>query len=1165
MRRLLRPRTGAVQAFSMTTPTATGIIERALTRPRNRIGATRTRSRLPPTVPTAKESLWYKNAIIYELHVRSFADSNADGIGDFRGLTQKLDYLQELGVTALWLLPFYPSPLKDDGYDIADYYSINPIYGTLADFKAFLKQAHQRGLRVVTELVVNHTSDQHPWFQRSRRARPGSSWRNFYVWSDTNQKYKEARIIFKDFEPSNWSWDPVAQAYFWHRFYSHQPDLNYDHPHVHKEVTRALDFWLDLGVDGVRLDAVPYLYEREGTSCENLPETHAYLKTLREHVDEKYGDRMLLAEANQWPEDAVSYFGSGKGDECHMAFHFPLMPRLFMALRMEDRVPIVDIMEQTPAIPETSQWALFLRNHDELTLEMVTDEERDYMYRVYANDLKARINLGIRRRLAPLLGNDRKRIELLNLLLFSLPGTPVIYYGDEIGMGDNIFLGDRNGVRTPMQWSSDKNAGFSRAIPHALYLPIILEPEFHYEAVNVETQQRNPHSLLWWMKRAMNLRKRWRAFGQGTLEFLQPENRKILAFLRRFEEETILVVANMSRFPQPVQLNLESFTGSVPVELFGRTEFPIIAAQPYFLTLSPHAAYWFWLKPTAHRTPPAAGDGQCHLSGVGDAWHDVAFGSERQKLEQCLTDYITKQRWFAAKSRQIKSAAIRDLVQLSAEGEKSFLAFLTVDYVEGESEEYLVPLAFATGNRADTIQQQFPDAIIGRLELKEKEIVGVLYDATCNRSFSEALLATIFRRRTVKAQHGALRGWSLDPDPPPDTAVNLEPSLSSAEQSNTSIVYGDRCFLKLFRRLDTGINPDLELARFLTEKAFPHTPAVLGALEYLRENGDVMTAGVLTQLVPNSKDAWSYTLESLDRYFDRVRSGDPQSIPKPQGSILQMSETEPPDAVTTLLGAYLESARVLGRRTAEMHLALASDTANKDFAPEPFTPFYQRSLYQSMRNLVTKSLELLRKKASTLPPREQAQAHQVCAAQPEILKRLRAIYETKIEGVRIRCHGDYHLGQVLYTGKDFVIFDFEGEPARPIGERRIKRSPMRDVAAMIRSFHYAAYAALFRQLELGAMHQENLIQLEPWVLSWYMWISAAFLHSYRANVTTSLADGEAALELLPRSKEPLAVLLYSQLLEKAVYELSYELNNRPAWIRIPLEGVEQLLELPRSA
>src|SRR3954468_14162266 len=495
---------------------------------------------------TDKDPFWYKKAIIYELHVRSFFDSNADGIGDFPGLTQKLDYLQELGITAIWLLPFYPSPLRDDGYDIADYYSINPMYGTLDDFKTFLNEAHARGLRVITELVINHTSDQHPWFQRARRSPPGSNYRDYYVWSNDPNRYKEARIIFKDFEPSNWTWDPVANAYYWHRFFFHQPDLNFDNPEIHSEIIRILDFWCDIGVDGMRLDAIPYLYEREGTSCESLPETHAFLKKLRHHVDTKYGDRMFLAEANQWPEDSVAYFGEGKGDECHVTFHFPLMPRLFMAVRMEDRFPIIDILNQTPPVPETAAWAIFLRNHDELTLEMVTDEERDYMYRMYAADLRTRINLGIRRRLAPLLGNDRRKIELLNMLLLSLPGTPVLYYGDEIGMGDNPFRGDRNGVRTPMHWNSDKNAGFSRANPHALVFPVIVDPEYHYETVNVETQLRNPNSLLWWMRRILALRKRWTALADGAIEFLQPANRKVLAYLLKSEGETVLVVANLS-------------------------------------------------------------------------------------------------------------------------------------------------------------------------------------------------------------------------------------------------------------------------------------------------------------------------------------------------------------------------------------------------------------------------------------------------------------------------------------------------------------------------------------------------------------------------------------------------------------------------------------------
>src|SRR6187431_1045483 len=538
---------------------------------------------------------WYKNAVIYQLHVKAFADSNADGIGDFPGLIGKLDYLADLGVTALWLLPFYPSPLRDGGYDISDYWGVNPNYGTLEDFKRFLDAAHARGMRVITELVINHTSSDHQWFQRARTSPPGSPARDYYVWSNDAHEYAEARVIFQDFEVSNWTWDPLAKAYYWHRFYSHQPDLNFDNPAVHEAIFEVLDHWLDLGVNGVRLDAVPCLYEREGTNCENLPETHAFLRKLRAHVDAKFKNRMLLAEANQWPIDAAAYFGDG--DECHMNFHFPLMPRLFMALHSEDAFPIVDILTQTPKIPDSCQWATFLRNHDELTLEMVTDEERDYMYRVYATDPHARINLGIRRRLAPLLNNNRRKIELINSLLFSLPGTPIIYYGDEIGMGDNFYLGDRNGVRTPMQWSPDRNAGFSKANPQRLYLPITIDPEYHFEAINVENQQKNLSSLLWWTRRVIAMRKNFKAFSRGSLEFLFPENAKVLAFLRHVENETVLVVVNLSRFSQVAELDLSRFSGCDLVEAFGQNYFPVIKEAPYVITLGPHAHFWFVVGP----------------------------------------------------------------------------------------------------------------------------------------------------------------------------------------------------------------------------------------------------------------------------------------------------------------------------------------------------------------------------------------------------------------------------------------------------------------------------------------------------------------------------------------------------------------------------------------
>jgi maltose alpha-D-glucosyltransferase/alpha-amylase len=543
---------------------------------------------------SANDPLWYKDAVIYQLHVKSFYDSTGDGIGDFRGAMQRLDYVADLGVTCLWLLPFFPSPLRDDGYDVADYRSIHPNYGTLDDFQAFLTAAHDRGMQVIIELALNHTSDQHAWFQRARRAPRGSPERDYYVWSDTAEKYPGVRIIFVDTEPSNWTWDTEAGAYYWHRFFSHQPDLNYDNPVVLQEILGVIDYWLGMGVDGLRLDAVPYLVERDGSSCENLPETHAVIRAIRQHVDRHYTNRMLLAEANQWPADVRAYFGDA--DECHMAYHFPLMPRLFMAIHQEDRFPVADVLSRTPAIPETCQWALFLRNHDELTLEMVTEEERDYMYLAYTADPEARLNVGIRRRLAPLLANDRRRIELLTALLFSLPGTPIIYYGDEIGMGDNIELGDRHGVRTPMQWSAADNAGFSTASPEQLYCPVITDPVYSYRAVNVEAQQHDAAALLHWMRNMVGLRKMFNVFGRGSIEFLNPDNRKVVAHVRRYQEDQILCVANLSRFAQPVALDLSAFAGATPIEMQGYTAFPEIGDTPYVLTLGAYDYYWFELQ-----------------------------------------------------------------------------------------------------------------------------------------------------------------------------------------------------------------------------------------------------------------------------------------------------------------------------------------------------------------------------------------------------------------------------------------------------------------------------------------------------------------------------------------------------------------------------------------
>jgi len=1099
---------------------------------------------------------WYKDAIIYELHVRAFYDSDGDGVGDFRGLTEKLDYLQDLGVTAVWLLPFYPSPLKDDGYDMSDYTCVHPDYGTLRDFQAFLREAHRRGLRVVSELVLNHTSDQHSWFQRSRRAPPGSRRRDSYVWSDSPDKYGEARIIFKDFETSNWAWDPLAKAYYWHRFYQHQPDLNYDNPGVRRAMRGVVDFWLRMGVDGLRLDAVPYLYEREGTSCENLPEAHEFLRELRRRVDEKFRNRMLLAEANQWPDDAVAYFGDG--DECHMAFHFPLMPRLFMAIRMEDRFPIIEILEQTPAIPDTCQWALFLRNHDEMTLEMVTDEERDYMNRVYAYDPQMRINLGIRRRLAPLLRNNRRQIELMNALLFSMPGTPVIYYGDEIGMGDNIYLGDRNGVRTPMQWSADRNAGFSRANPQKLYLPVIIDPEYHYEAVNVETQQNNPHRLLWWMKRLIALRKRYKAFGRGSIEFLYPENRKILAFVRRYQQERILVVANLSRFVQGVELELSGFNGMVPVELFGRTAFPPIGESPYFLSLGPHAFYWFALEPQRVEAPlaVAASDGQVPTLTVAGSWESTFQGRGKAALEAVLPYYLKPRRWFGGKARIIRSVNIIEAIPIAQvrERPKFYVTLLRVDYFEGEAETYVLPLAFATGGRADQVLSEFPQAAVVRLQVEDEE--GLLFDALWDEGFCEALLQSIARRRRFEGTAGELTAWSTRVLRRLRGAAEepLTPSVLKAEQSNTSVIYGDRLILKLFRRLDEGINPELEIGRFLTEKTtLAHVPPLAGFIEYRRGRQEPLTLAILQGLVPKEGDAWQYTLDELERYFERVLTGQPaaEEVAIPAKSLLDLAEEAPPRLATDLIGPYLESARLLGERTADLHVALASALDDPDFVPESLSPFYQRSLYQSMRSLTGQVFQLLRKRLPEIPEALRDDAEQLLGREEMILKRFQSILDRRSTAMLIRCHGDYHLGQLLYTGKDFVIIDFEGEPARPLSERRIKRCALRDVAGMLRSFHYAAYATLFNHRISVTVRPEDIAALEPWARFWYLWVSAAFLKAYLA--------GASLVPFLPQGRDELQVLLDAHLLEKAIYELGYELNNRPDWIRIPLRGILDLV------
>ncbi len=1076
---------------------------------------------------------WYKDAVIYELHVRAFSDSDRDGIGDFRGLISRLDYLRDLGVTALWLLPFYPSPLRDDGYDIADYTAVHPSYGTLDDFKRFLAEAHDRGLKVITELVLNHTSDQHPWFERARRAPAGSPERDFYVWSDSPDRYGEARIIFKDFEGSNWAWDGVAGAYYWHRFYSHQPDLNYDNPRVREALFEVVDFWLEMGVDGLRLDAVPYLFEQEDTNSENLPPTHAFLKDLRAHIDAKFDDRMLLAEANQWPEDAYDYFGDG--DECQMAFHFPLMPRLFMALRREDRLPMVDIIEQTPDIPESAQWALFLRNHDELTLEMVTEQERAYMYRSYAEDHDARINLGIRRRLAPLLTNARRSIELLNGLLFSLNGTPVLYYGDEIGMGDNVYLGDRNGVRTPMQWSADRNAGFSQANPQQLYLPLIVDYEYHHESLNVETQARNPSSLLNWMKRLIAVRSRYRAFGRGSLTFMHPANRRVLAFVREYEDEKMLVVANLSRFSQSAELDLSGYAGYLPTEVFGQTPFPRIGELPYLLTLAPHAFYWFSLD--HEHAAPSEPRPVLTLDG---RWQEQI--SRPTALADALPAFLCRHRWFGGKARTMLAAQIEDTVELP----RGVLAFVRVDYNHGDAETYVLPLAHAAGRDADRIRQDHPDAIVAATTGTQQQ-EGVLFDAVYDPAFLASLFQTVSEETTVEGDAGTMQGattpaFEASGDAPPT------PTLLSGEQSNTSIRYGDYV-LKLYRRVEGGTHPEAEMNTYLAQRATLRTPALAGTLTYQPHDRPDVALGVLHRAVTADADGWAFSQSLLRDVFARAAGGT-YALPDraaPSAPLLDPSADALPEEIERLFTPSLAFADALATATAHLHLALADAEDDADFAPEPFTRFGQRSLYGSMRALAVHVFHAL--EHTDLPAEVQSDAHAILERKEALLAHLARVRERPLDALRIRPHANLHLGEVLLTDDGWQIIDFEGETARPLFERRIKSCALIDVTSMIRSFAYASAAAL--EAEDGGE------ALEPYARAWTNAMSARFLHTYLQHTRDA--------DFLPTDARERALLLDAFLIQRMLYEIDYERNNRPDWLPIPLRGLAEYLKATADA
>jgi maltose alpha-D-glucosyltransferase / alpha-amylase len=1090
-------------------------------------------------IDNSDDPLWYRDAVIYQLNVKAFFDSNNDGMGDFRGVTAKLDYVKELGVNTIWLMPFYPSPLRDDGYDISEYEDVHPQYGTLDDFREMLAEAHKRGLRVITELVINHTSNEHPWFKAARLAPPGSPERDFYVWSDTDQIYQGTRIIFTDTETSNWTWDPVAKQYFWHRFFSHQPDLNFDNPKVMEAILKTMRFWLDMGVDGFRLDAIPYLVERDGTSNENLPETHAVIKQLRAAIDAQYKNRFLLAEANMWPEDVREYFGDG--DECHMAYHFPLMPRMYMAIAQEDRHPIVEIMAQTPDIPEGCQWAIFLRNHDELTLEMVTSKERDYMYTMYAADMRARINLGIRRRLAPLMENDLDRVKLMNGMLLSMPGSPIIYYGDEIGMGDNVFVGDRNGVRTPMQWSPDRNAGFSRADPQRLYLQPIMDPMFGYEALNVETQTRDSSSLLNWTKRMLAVRKTSHAFGRGKRRFLKPGNRKILAYLSEHEGDVILTVFNLSRAAQPVELDLSEFKGFVPIEMLGRAPFPPIGELPYLLTLSSYGFYWF--KLTAEADAPS-----WHEQGVAlqewptlvlfDGWTSFfrervmpwRIGmSERMRNQfelETLPRHIEIQRWYASKGTAIQRARLVDHAVWEANGQSWLLPLLDLDGPPGGA-TYFMPLALAWEERDEERMAGVAQAAIARI--RQQAQVGLMGDAFYDEAFCRELVRTIEKGAELPTANGklvfkptaAFAGMAVDIDA-------LLVGRPSGVSSNTVVTLNETLFLKGYRHVREGINPELEMGRFLTEVArYPHCVPVLGALEYMTNDGRTMTLAMVQSYMANQGDGWDYTLGYLERFLRDVATTDGTT-------------TADSAEVAAVHGGFLALIATLGRRTAELHHALAARTGAAAFDPEPLAAADFAGFKTHAANDATATLALLRERIDLLPPAAQADGRTLLAAADALQAGIAARRPVEGAGIKTRYHGDYHLGQVLVKDNDFVIIDFEGEPARTFEERRTKSSPLRDVAGMLRSFNYARWSALRRV----AQSPDEAERLAAPAIAWERATRDAFLAGYGDAVDTELL---ALFEL-----------------EKALYELRYELNNRADWAQVPLHGVLALIQPARA-
>ena len=1099
-----------------------------------------------------------RTRVIYELHERVFRDGNGDGIGDFKGLTEKLDYLQSLGVTALWLLPFYPSPLRDDGYDISDYRQVHPSYGTTARLSIVSSRD------APTRHARHHQARARPHFRRAplvsaRAPTPSPAPPAATSTSGVTPRTASVRPELSSPTPKRRTGRTTTsrRAYYWHRFFSGQPSLNYDSPLVRQEMFDVVDYWLSMGVDGIRLDAVPYLYARDGTSCENLPEVFDFLRDLRAHVDRRFDDRMILAEANQWPEDAVAYMG--RGDMCHMAYHFPLMPRMFMAARQEDRFPMVDILAETPSTPPDCQWALFLRNHDELTLEMVTDEERDYMYRVYAQDPQARINVGIRRRLAPLLGNDRALIEMMNGLLFSLHGTPIIYYGDEIGMGDNIYLGDRNAVRTPMQWDSDRNAGFSDANPQRLYLPTIIDPEYHYQAINVEAEDQNPSSLLWWMRRLVALRQRYQVFGRGTLEILRPDNRKIFSFIRH-DNETVLCIFNLSRYVQCAELDLSEFRGVTPVEMFGNQKFPSVGDLPYFITLGPHGFYWFLLEsePTASAPPRERFD-------IQGEWDSLFTGVARRSFENFLMSYLSQRRWFTQKARTITATSIIEVIPVpmaSSEGARrrnapsiAQVLIVNVDLDFGGSERYVLSLAHLTGTEAEEFAKWHADGIVA--DIRISGVDGLLIDATYSAEFVRAMADMLARRRALPGIHGRLLGVPASALRDFDDCLRDDCPITtlSAEQSNSSVLVGQESIFKFIRRFEQGVNPEVEVGRFLDEQArFPYSARVGGSVEYLSHSQSARpaTLAVLEEFIPHESDGWDYVVDALAHGLEEAvahRNSPELHVTVPEDYFsLRREDLEP---AHPLVGPHLEWASLLGERTADLHQALTSATNDPNFAPEALTSLDRQSLFHGARTLTR---QVLREVASlqVLTPL----LSEVRSRENEIIDRLRRMTTLVGDAARIRCHGDYHLGQVLWTGKDFVVIDFEGEPFRSLGQRRLKRPAAVDLAGMVRSLHYAGRAAALRlNRDLGvALQDQEVENLNAWLTFWHRWVSGTFLNAY--------LDKSKGATYLPRELSEFRGLFDFFLLEKAIYELNYEANARPTWVDIPARGILDILDSP---